>query len=135
MKGQNSIEFMIIFSIMMIFFLLLFFNVVDKFNYAASEQEKIYAKSQADLFASKLNDVFLAGNGANSTVELSGTLKNGKNYSISIYPASHAVTLFWDDQYYSSHISTSSFSGLLTSINNSVNLSNKNGVISIAYAT
>lgn len=134
-KTQISTEFIIILSIALIVFLFLFTIANKRSDELYSTSKMLYAKQEADKLATAINTIFLAGNGASKTVNLPETLKDNANYNITVYPTEHIVDItfssFGNLRHYSAPILTADVTGDLNIMNNDVNLTNSNGIISV----
>ncbi len=134
MKGSASVEFMVILSLMLIIFLSLVSSTYDKIISAGLQAQRLYAKAEVELAASKINQATISGDGTNLTIGLSGQLKTGHNYTISILPLERVADLQWEDLHETAPIINGNISGTLTSINASLNVSNVNGNLLVKYA-
>ena len=94
-KAQISTEFIIIASVVLVVFLVIF-TIIDKRNdeFFAS-RTKIYVKELCDKVATEINAIFLAGNGATKRIILPETLKDDTDYLVNVYPTSHLVEIQW----------------------------------------
>ncbi|HIH42787.1 TPA: hypothetical protein HA246_04020 [Candidatus Woesearchaeota archaeon] len=135
-KSQISVEFIIILAVMLIVFLGVFIVADKRTAEMYSVRTKLYAKMEADKFASDVNGVFLAGSGTGKISILPSTLKDNSAYNISIYPSEHKLQVVWQssgiEDHYSAALIAGNISGVLSSINYPVNLSNINGGIVIS---
>jgi len=135
-KAQISTEFVIIVSIALIVFLIIF-AIIDKRNDELySTRTMLYARKEADNLASSINTIFLAGDGAQKTVLLPETLRDDKNYTINIYPTNHLVEITWGslgkNKQYTSPLITADITGNLTSLKSTtLTISNSDGGIII----
>ena len=119
---------------MMVVFISLFSSAYEKLIFSESQENKLFAKAEVEKVANALNQVSLAGNGANFSVDLSGELKSGKNYSISIFKDNRIIDIVWDGQHESTPILIGNISGITSNINASINISNVFGELIIKYA-
>lgn len=135
-KSQISTEFLVIVSIALLVFLIIF-AIIDKRNDELySTRTKLYAKQEADKLASNINIIFLAGDGANKTISLPETLRDDRNYSMNIYPSSHLAEIRWsslgENRQYKATLITSNITGSLTSLKNqTLTITNSNGGVVI----
>ena len=131
-KAQISAEFIIIVSIALVVFLMMF-SIIDKRNDELySTRTMLYARKEADNLASSINTIFLAGDGAQKTITLPETLRDDKNYTINIYPTNHLVEIIWsslgENRQYTSPLLTANITGNLTSLSNTtLTITNSNG--------
>jgi uncharacterized protein (UPF0333 family) len=121
-KAQISAEFVIIASIALIIFLIIF-SIIDKRNDELySTRTMLYAREEADNLASSINTIFLAGDGAQKTISLPETLRDSKNYTINIYPSNHLLEITWSslgkNKHYAAPLITANIAGSLTSLSN-----------------
>ncbi len=135
-KAQISTEFIIIVSVALIVFLIIF-SIIDKRNDELySTRTMLYARQEADQWASSINTIFLAGNGAQRRVSLPETLRDDKDYTINIYPSSHLVEITWSslgkNKQYTATLITTNITGSLSELKNtSLRISNSDGGIII----
>ncbi len=135
-KAQISTEFVIIVSIALIVFLILF-AIIDKRNDELySTRTALYARQEADQLASSINTIFLAGKGAQKTISLPETLRDDKDYTIDIYPSNHLVEITWsslgNNKHYTSSLITANITGSLSELKNTtLRISNIDGGIII----
>ncbi|MBW2965950.1 hypothetical protein KY342_02485 [Candidatus Woesearchaeota archaeon] len=135
-KSQISAEFIIIASVSLVVFLIMF-SIIDKRNDELySERTMLYARMESDKLASSINTIFLAGGGAQKTISLPETLRDDKNYTINIYPTHHLVEIIWNslgkNKQYTSILITADITGNLTSLKNiTLIISNSDGGIVI----
>lgn len=135
-KSQISTEFIMIALIALIVFLIIF-SIIDKRNNELySTRTMLYARQEADNFASSINTIFLAGDGAGKTITLPETLRDDSDYIINIYPFSHLVDITWsfsgENRQYSATLITANITGSLSSLKNTtLTISNRDGGIII----
>lgn len=136
-KAQISAEFVIIASIALVVFLIVF-AIIDKRNSNLySTKTMLYARQESDSLANSINTVFLAGDGARKVISLPETLKDSSNYTINIYPTFHLIEITWDylgkNKQYTSTLITSNITGSTSSLSNiTLTITNNDGGISIA---
>lgn len=135
-KSQVSVEFIIILSILLFMFLIVFIVADKRTAEMYNLRTKLYAKIEADKFAADINGVFLAGSGTKKITMLHGTLKDNSAYNISIYPTEHKLEIVWQssgiNDHYSAALIAGNISGSLSNLNYPVNVSNVNGGIVIS---
>src|SRR3989338_8024016 len=135
-RSQISVEFIIILAVMLIVFLGVFIIADKRTAEMYNTRTKLYANMEADKLASDVNGVFLAGSGTRRISMLPLTLKDNSAYNISIYPNEHKLQVVWQnsgiEDYYSAALIAGNISGILSSINYPVNVSNVNGGIIIS---
>jgi hypothetical protein len=95
-KAQISTEFIMISSIALAVFLMVFTIIDRRDDEIYSGLTMLYAKTEADSLASSINTVFLAGEGAWKTVSIPETLMTGEEYTINIYPSDRLVEIRWN---------------------------------------
>ena len=135
-KSQISAEFVIIASIILIVFLIMFSIIHKRNDELYSTRTMLYARQEADKLASNINTIFLAGNNAQKTIALPETLRDDKNYTINIYPSNHLIEIIWSslgkNKQYTSTLITADVTGNLTSLKNTtLTISNSDGGIVI----
>ncbi len=135
-RSQISVEFIIILSILLFVFLIVFIVADKRTAEMYNVRSKLYAKMEADKFASDINGVFLAGSGTRKITLLPVTLKDNNAYNISIYPTEHKLEVVWQssgiNDRYSAALIAGNISGSLSNLNYPVNVSNVNGAIVIS---
>jgi len=134
-KAQVSVDLIIVISMILLIFLVVFVTVYKRNDEVVSSRTKYYAKAVSDKLASEINTIYLAGDGATKTAELPASLKDNTDYSISIYPDARIVNINWSytdkEMHYGSPIISKDITGTLTDISNDVVLTNNNGVVEI----
>ena len=132
-KGQISTEFLIIASMALIVFSILL-SIADRRNdelYAM--RTTLYAREEADTLASNIHSIFFAGDGAQKTVSLPETLRDGTNYTIAIYPSNHLLEITWSSQgeqkSYTTTLVTANVTALSGLYNTTLTIANNGGVI------
>lgn len=105
MRAQVSMEFLVVFSIMIVLFLMLFSVAGGLSRDMDSKKEKLAAMDVVDSLALYIDLVYQAGNGASLNVSLAPTI-GGANYSLSVM--NQSVLVFWKDSVYSSPLLTGS---------------------------
>lgn len=135
-RSQISVEFIIILSIALFVFLIVFIVADKRTGEMYNVKTKLYAKMEADKLAADINGVFLAGSGTRIVTMLPSTLKDNSAYNISIYPTEHKLEIVWQnsgiDDHYNAALVVGEVSGALSNINYPVNVSNVNGGIIIS---
>ena len=134
-KAQISVDFIIVLSVALLVFLVLFNIISNRRDDMNSASTLLAAKEVADKLAIEVNTIHLAGDGAFKTVTLPETLRDNSDYNITIYPKYHVIEVNWNYlgnmKKYSSAIVTGNVNGSISSINGFVNLTNDNGVIMV----
>jgi uncharacterized protein (UPF0333 family) len=105
MRAQISMEFLVVFSIMIVLFMMLFSVAGDLSRDMDLKKEKLAAMDVVDSLALYINLVHQAGNGASLNVSLASTI-GGASYNLSAM--NRSVLVFWKDSVYSSPILASS---------------------------
>jgi len=101
MRAQISMEFLVVFSIMLVLFLALFSVAGDLSRDMDVKKEKLSAMDIVDSLALYIDLVHQAGDGASLNVSLAPTIgMSGYNLSV----ANSSVLVFWKDSVYSSPI-------------------------------
>lgn len=128
MKGQVSLEFMIVVAISLVVFLFMF-SITDRRNdemFASSTN--MHAKMQVRGLAEIINNVFLSGEGSKDSYALPDKLRDGTNYSVSVY--ANYLEINWDSKQYGVPLLTGDVSGNLTYLwNRTVVVSNDGGIV------
>jgi hypothetical protein len=135
-KSQISVEFVIVIAIALVIFLTLFAIIDRRNDELYSTRTALYARQEADKFASAINTIFLAGDGAQKTIILPETLRDNKDYEINLYPSSHLLEIKWasleQTKHYDSPLITADITGSLESLSNiTLAITNTNGGIVI----
>ena len=83
-KGQTSVEFIVILIVVAGLLLIASssLKVVDLSS--LSNQDELSAREIGDYVAAKINEVYIAGNGAEFNVVLPDKLRNGKDYGVNL---------------------------------------------------
>ncbi len=126
MKAQVSTELLTVYAILLVVFISSFAVVTGQIPVIASLKNSMDAFSVASSLGSAMNSVYLAGDGANATLDL-----GRKNASISIEGGMLDVRVegsFYDWQLLTNSTSASNVS------TGSLIISNSNGVVSVANA-
>ena len=135
MKAQVSVDLIIVLSALFIIFLVVTVTVNYRQDEILSSRSRYNAKSVLDNLASEINSIYLAGDGTSKIIQIPSSLRDGKNFSINIYPDARFIEITWPfrDQKmrYNAPLVSSGISGDLTGINSTTNISNNNGVIRI----
>ncbi len=136
MRAQISTEFIMITSVMLIIFLMMFSIIDKRDNEVYSGMAVLSARTEGDKLANNINSVFLAKEGAKKTIILPETLKDGNDYLVAIYPSDRLVEVRWNSlegtRTYTSTIVTSKVTGYLSAISNtSLTISNIEGGVVI----
>tara|TARA_Y100000310_G_scaffold110706_1_gene109153 strand:+ start:252 stop:668 length:417 start_codon:yes stop_codon:yes gene_type:complete len=128
-KSQISVEFIMVVSVVLIVFLVIFSIANKRNDILESQQTKLYAKQLAEKVAININSVFLAGPETNITISLPSSLKDESSYTLSIHPENHIVNIDYvvgdTTNHYATTILTSDISGTLTGISSSISISNQ----------
>ena len=82
-KGQIALEFMIVYSLILIIFIIIFVLIADQRTATLSQQQSSLMELLAQSVAGDINEAVAAGNGYSATIPLSGGLA-GQPYNISI---------------------------------------------------
>lgn len=123
-KSQISIDFMIVFAVLMIVFLFVFGISTSRTNELYGSQKFLNAKEIADSAAFYINSVFLAGHGTTKSFYIPEGLRDETQYALKIYPAARIVEIQWEGRHYSAPIVSSAVSGVLNIPYGEVNLKN-----------
>ena len=130
-KGQAAVDFMVILAVALVLFLALFSLAEGKSNALEQKSAKLYATQVAESIAMELNAVFLAGDGANRTVQLPQTL-DGAAYNLSIYGEHRRVVVEFDRgerQSSAAMLLTARVTGNLTNRHSAMKITNYGGGI------
>lgn len=134
-KAQISTEFIIVFSIMLIMFLIILSIMNSRSDEYYYNKRLMNAKEYSEKVASHINTVFLAGPGTSTVLPLPNTLRDETNYTINIYPQVRIVEISWmsknTERQYTSQILTSNVTGSLVDIIGNINISNVEGGVLI----
>ena len=126
-------EFIIIVSILMVTFLVVFVNIDKRNSELDSNKRLLSAKSVANKLATSINQIFLSSYGSMKTIYLPDKLADNTDYNLTVYPEARVVEITWqsvDRRQYTSLIITSDVNAVnLTA--GQANLTNNNGVVSI----
>ena len=128
MKSQVSTDLTIVLAVALIIFLSIFVTIENRNNELNHLKTKLYAKAICDKVAIEINTIFLAGDGAQKTVELPDSLKDNSNYIVNIYPKAHIVEVVWfygnQTKYYHCPVVSGDLTCGLTNIVDDFNISN-----------
>jgi len=129
-KAQITTDFIIVLIIILIIFLSVF-SIINKRNndYSANELQ-LNAKKIANDLSSTINNIYLAGDGYNTSLFLPNTLIGSIEYNISVYPDSYFIEVRYNSKQYKSKILTSNIDSGMFSKGN-INIQNQNGYIQI----
>jgi hypothetical protein len=134
-KAQLSIEFLILLSFILIFFLIVLAVVNQRSAITNQEITNLYAKSVADQLSQEINSIYLGGDGLSKSVNLPEQLQDNTDYYVNILPDSKQVRIFWtredNEQFYSAPLVNSNMAGMLINLSGQVNLTNNNGIVTI----
>lgn len=105
-KAQISVEFIIIFAVMMAIFLLVFSVVNARNDEFFFSSRSLDAKDVADRVAHAVNQVYLSGPGSNASVQLPDTIVDNLEYSLTAYSQARSIVIEWSGRHYISGIIT-----------------------------
>ena len=135
-KAQVTVDFLIIFAIALIMFMLLFNMAIDKSRQFSMQSSQLYARQLADKIGLEINRVFLAGDGPLKSIILPETMHNNIDYSINFYPNNRLVeinyTAYGQRATYSSVLFTTQIHTNLTNFAGAISVINNNGEIIIS---
>jgi hypothetical protein len=135
-KAQVSIELIIILGLIFVIFL----GVLSIAGNRAKDQNRITrmieVKDIADSFSLDLNQVFLAGDGAEKKVFLPSTLRGSDSYNLTVFPASHLVNIRWNSlgelRHYDAPLISGNISGRLENLSGEFILTNVYGEVIVS---
>ncbi len=99
MRAQISMEFLMVFSLLLVLFLILFSFAGDVSKDMRLKKERLSALNTVDYLALSMNLVYQAGDGALLNVSVRPGVLDG-NYNVSVIGRN--VLIFWDGFHYSS---------------------------------
>lgn len=119
--------------------LILVMGIISTFSSSSDRsflsRRSVSARECAESLALGINNVHLAGEGADTEILLPETLIDNTNYSIAVYPSQHVLEISWrsrqDIERHQVQLLTASLAGNLSEIHGLVGLSNVNGAIII----
>lgn len=134
-RAQVSIEMVILLSALLI----LLMGIISTFSSATDRsfisRRAVSAREFSERLAYGINNVYLAGEGAETEILIPQTLIDNTNYSISIYPSSHILEVSWkarqDIERHQVQLLTAGLTGNLSGIHGPVSLLNANGTVVI----
>ena len=129
MKAQVSTDFMIALGIALIVLVGIFVAADKRDTSFEAHSTRLYAKQKADQVASLINQVHLAGQGANATLEQGATLQDGTPYSMMVYPSSRRIVIAYGSREYATSLLTKNISGNLMGLNSTLTIRNAGGIV------
>ena len=127
-KAQVTVEFMIVLTVLLavLLFSLLVFG--EKQSGFILSREQFLAKLEADKIARAANTVFLAGNGAKTTILIE------KSFVYSVEFLGNSVSVKWKDNYSSAPLLTSNATAPAIVSGSTITAKNSNGRLVIENA-
>lgn len=105
-KAQISVEFIIIFAVMMAIFLLVFSVVNARNDEFFFSSRSLDAKDVADRVAHAVNQVYLSGPGSNASLSLPDTIIDNLEYNLTAHSQARSIVIEWSGRHYISGIIT-----------------------------
>jgi len=105
MRAQISMEFLVVFSVMIVLFMVLFSVAGGLSRDMDAKKDKLAAMDVVDSLALYINLIYQAGDGASLNVSLAPAI-GGASYNLSVM--NRSVLVFWKDSVYSSPLLASS---------------------------
>lgn len=99
-KAQVSVEFVIIFAVMMVVFLLVFDVINARNEEFFFGTRSIDAKRIADKVAYSVNQVFLSGPGSNTSLYLPAALVDNIGYNLTAHSSARSIAIEWGGRHY-----------------------------------
>jgi len=124
-KGQVSIEFLIIVIVLLSLFLFSLFVFNEKNSGLIFSKQGYEARLLAGKLAGTINEVYLAGDGAEARI----LLENKGDFNVSI--ANGAAIVEWQGNYVAKKLMTGNASASPLSLGKWVNVRNVSGVIEV----
>ncbi|MFP4403561.1 MAG: hypothetical protein ACLFPJ_04380 [Candidatus Woesearchaeota archaeon] len=127
-KSQANVEFIMILSMLLIFFTIFFSITMNKQNQFNLKNDEFYAKAITEKFALLINSAHLVGDGFSSYIYLPDGLNKIMNYNITIYNESKLIEINYDHKRYNFPILTSNINNKKM-VSGRVNITNIQGKI------
>ncbi len=91
-RAQISVDFIIVFSVIFIIFVILFqFSLKDRFSVSVEKQIQLSAREEAEQVAFVVQGLLLAGDGSNTTFYVSSDIAQSKNFTLVVYDEGFVV--------------------------------------------
>lgn len=125
-----GIELLVVFIIISGLFLIILNVVTVMDNNKIVNKAEMDAKTAVDKISFEINNLYLLGDGANSSLLLPGYLDNNVNYTLNVYPEEHVVEIQFNGKRYLGQVITGDVN--YSSTGKNIKLENRKGRI---YAT
>ena len=129
MRGQVSIELLIIMIILVGIFSFILTTTTSRQSEFVSSRDILHAKEIVDEVAFSMNEVFLAGSNTTKTLTLPSNLRGGANYTLLFYDKARLLEIRYS---YNTTFNTSYTAPLLTS-NITGSFPVAGGIVNITY--
>ena len=111
MKGQISVELIIILFAVMVIFSFLLSSIGSQQSEFVSSRNTLHAKEVAEKVASSMNGVFLAGYNTSKNISLPTTLRGNTTYMLSVNDTAQLLYIAYNDKTYNVPLLTSNITG------------------------
>ncbi len=105
-KAQVSVEFIIIFAVMMVVFLLVFSVTNARNEEFFFGTRSLDAKLIADRVSYSVNQVFLSGPGSSASLYLPAAIIDNEEYTLSAHSSARSIIIEWSGRHYVSSLLT-----------------------------
>jgi hypothetical protein len=130
-KSQANVEFIMILSMLLIFFLIFFSVIIKKQDQFNLKTDELIAKSITEEIALVINNAKIVGNGFFMQLYLPDSLDKIIDYNITIYSNAKLIEIKYDNKRYNFPITTSNIDDLIL-FKGLVNITNIEGKVYVS---